>query len=105
MPYNECKGLGVGRRTINGPIHLLKDVDDVAEGKILVLDYPSAAYTNAIKQSLGFIAEKGGMLSHGCTLALELGLPAVVGVAEATKIFKEGELVEINALSGTVRKL
>lgn len=102
---SEYTGLGVGRSTIKGSVHLLKDVDDVAKDKILVLDYPSAAYANAIKQSLGFIAEKGGMLSHGCTLALELGLPAVVGVPNATKVFKEDDLVEIDALAGKVTKL
>lgn len=100
------QGLGIGRGLAEGPIHILDGVDDHPESnKILVVDYPSVAYAKAIRQSFGFIAEQGGLGSHGCTLALELGLPAIVGVPNAKKIFQEGELVEIDAVAGTVRRL
>lgn len=103
---NQFKGVGIGRGSVKGPVHILDGVDDHPEaGKILILDYPSVAYASAIRQSLGFIAEQGGLGSHGCTLALELGLPAIVGVHQAKKILQEGELVDIDATAGTVRKL
>lgn len=103
---HESMGLGIGRGSVKGPVHILNGVDDHPEaGKILILDYPSVAYASAIRQSLGFIAEQGGLGSHGCTLALELGLPAIVGLHQAKKMFQEGELVEIDATAGTVTKI
>lgn len=102
----ECKGIGVGRAHTQGSIRIVKNLDDPAvEGKILVLDYPSVAYANLIRRSIGFIAEQGGILSHGCTLALELGLPAVVGLAKARRLFHDGDLVELDATTGVVKKL
>lgn len=103
---HKYQGLGIGRGQVKGPVHILDGVDDHPEvGKILILDYPSVAYAKAIRESLGFIAEQGGLGSHGCTLALELGLPAIVGVHQVKKLFQEGELVEIDASAGTVKKL
>jgi pyruvate,water dikinase len=106
MPQLEYKGLGIGRGVAKGPAHLMRDIEDnQSVGKILILDYPSAAYSWAIKRSLGFVAEQGGIGSHGSTLALELNIPAIVGVLKATKILKNGDLLEIDADKGVVRRL
>lgn len=106
MTAHQYKGIGIGKKTVKGAVYRLNDVDDSGgKGKILVLDYPSIAYGNAIRQSLGFIAEQGGLGSHGCTLALELGLPVVVGIARARQLLHDGDLVELDAAEGVVREL
>jgi pyruvate,water dikinase len=49
--------------------------------------------------------EVGGIISHGAIVAREYGLPAVVGVKDATRILRQGEMVEVNGTTGEVIRL
>ena len=51
------------------------------------------------------VLEIGGILQHGAIIAREYGLPCVTGCVEATKIIKDGELIEVNGTTGHVRIL
>jgi pyruvate,water dikinase len=53
----------------------------------------------------GLIVEKGSILSHTAIIGRELGIPTIVGVKNATEIFKSGELILLNANIGTVEKI
>ncbi len=53
----------------------------------------------------GLIIEKGSVLSHSAIIGRELGIPTIVGVADATKIIKDGSLIEMNGQAGTVKIL
>jgi pyruvate,water dikinase len=53
----------------------------------------------------GIVTELGGLMSHGAVVAREYGLPCVVGALNATKIFKTGEKVILDARNGTVTKV
>ncbi len=50
----------------------------------------------------GLIMESGGQLSHGAVVAREYGLPAVAGIAGATQLLHDGQVVVLDGLSGTV---
>lgn len=75
---------------------------DLIEGKILVVRSVIPAYFPLITKAVGIIAEKGGMTSHGAILARELGIPAVVGVKNATKVMEDGEAILIDGNAGQI---
>ncbi|MDY6804990.1 MAG: putative PEP-binding protein [Cyanobacteriota bacterium] len=79
-----------------------KNNQDLMEGKILVVRSVIPAYFPLITQAVGIIAEKGGMTSHGAILARELGIPAVVGVKNATQLIEDGEAVLIDGNAGKI---
>ena len=58
-----------------------------------------------IEKSMAIVAEEGGILSHAAILARELKKPAVVGTKIATKVFKNGDVVEVDADKGIVKKV
>jgi pyruvate,water dikinase len=49
------------------------------------------------------ILEVGGMLQHGALVAREYGLPCVTGVANATSLWEDGTIVEVDGTNGTIR--
>ena len=53
----------------------------------------------------GMIMELGSLLSHSAIVARELGIPAVVGVEDACRWLKDGDWVELDGASGTIRRL
>ena len=55
--------------------------------------------------SKGLIVEKGSVLSHTAIIGRELGIPTIVGVKNATKLIKDGDLIEINGDTGSIEIL
>lgn len=49
------------------------------------------------------VMEQGSLLSHGAIVARELGIPAVTNVGNATKIFKTGQMLHVDANQGIVK--
>ena len=56
-----------------------------------------------IKKSSAIITEQGGILSHAAIISRELNKPCIVGVKNATKKLKNGQLIEVDADKGTIR--
>lgn len=65
----------------------------------------SPEYVPAMKRSGAVITDEGGLLSHAAIVARELGKPCIVGTKIATKVLKDGDLVEVDANKGVVRKV
>ncbi len=72
---------------------------------ILVLRQISPAQLPWLTKAVGIITEQGGITSHAAILARELGIPAVVGVAKATKLLKTGESILLDGDTGEVYRL
>jgi pyruvate,water dikinase len=51
------------------------------------------------------VTETGGVLSHAAVVAREYRLPAVLGVTDATRLIRDGDMLEVNGSEGTVRLL
>jgi len=58
-----------------------------------------------LKTAAGIISEQGGLTCHAAVLARELGLPAIVGVKQATRRFRAGEALEIDGDRGVITAL
>ncbi len=72
---------------------------------ILVARMTDPGWVFLMASSRGLIIEKGSVLSHSAIIGRELGIPTIVGVADATKIIKDGSLIEMNGQAGTVKIL
>ena len=74
-------------------------------GDIMVTAATNPAWTPLFMIIGGLIMETGGPISHGSVVAREYGIPAVVGVKNATTRFQDGQKVRINGETGKVEIL
>lgn len=96
-------GVRVGRaRIVMDPMHAPNDLSDA---DILIVPFTDVGWTPLLAVVGGIVSEKGGQLSHSSIIAREYGLPAVVGVAQATRRIREGERIEIDGGRGRIRRL
>lgn len=77
-------------------------LEKFTEGAILVVSAITPSYLPLVKKASGIISEQGGITSHAAILARELGIPAVVGAANATQIIKTGNFVLIDGNKGEI---
>lgn len=75
------------------------------QGDILVTGMTRPEYIHLAKKSAGIITDAGGILSHAAITARELKIPCIIGTKNATKILKDGDLVEVDAENGVVKIL
>ncbi|MDY6938830.1 MAG: putative PEP-binding protein [Cyanobacteriota bacterium] len=69
---------------------------EIPPSQILVATTISPDWLPQIRQVAGVVTEQGGTTSHGAILARELGIPAVVGVTNATELLQTGEWIQID---------
>ena len=75
------------------------------EARVLVLDDANPAHAGSLGSVAALVCERGGLLSHLAIVARELGLPAVMGVADAARVLAAGGWVEVDGCRGEVRLL
>jgi phosphohistidine swiveling domain-containing protein len=96
------KGPGI----VRGEVQILLDpMRPFEEGKILVTTLTSPEYVFAMRKALAIITDTGGVGSHAAITSRELNKPCIVGTKIATKIFKDGDVVEVDTERGVVRKV
>lgn len=104
----ELGGLGVSPGRVTGTARVLTDPRNgayIEPGEILVAPVTDVAWTPLFAQAAGLVVEVGGLLSHGSIVAREYGVPAVVGVAGATRTIQTGDRISLDGASGRVFKL
>ena len=101
---NEIVGVGVSPGVREGTVRVIRNPHGahLAPGEILVAPSTDPAWTPLFLTAGGLVMEAGGMLSHGSVVAREYGIPAVVGVGDATTRLKTGERIRIDGTMGTV---
>jgi len=75
------------------------------DGDIIVASSTNPALTPLMMRASAFVTDEGGMMSHAAILSRELHRPCVVGTKTATKLLKDGDLIEVDGDNGIVRKL
>lgn len=96
------KGLAKGKVAI---VKGVKDLNKVRLGSILVAMTTHPDYVPAMRRSVAIVTDEGGITSHAAIISREFGIPCIVGTKIATKILKDGDLVEVDANRGTVKKV
>ena len=101
------KGTGCGPGTARGVVRVVRDPRTASprHGEILVAERTDPGWVMLFPVAGGLIVERGSLLSHTAIVARELGLPAVVGVADATRWLHDGDEVELDGRTGQVRRL
>lgn len=105
---HHLSGCGASRGVSHGPARVVKtsvDVEQVRAGEILVARNLDPAWTGVFPLISGLVTETGGVLSHGALLAREYGIPAVMGVSEATQRFTTGVHLLVDGNQGSVTLL
>ena len=102
------QGIGASPGQIEGIIEIisrLQQVENIDRQTIIVVPYTDAGWSPLLARAGGLISEVGGRLSHGAIVAREYKIPAVMDVANATQLFKNGQRVRIDGWAGTVEIL
>lgn len=83
----------------------VSELNKVKKGDILVTHMTSPDFLSAMKISAGFVTNEGGLTCHAAIIAREIKKPCVIGTKIATDVFKDGDLIEVDANEGLVRIL
>ena len=107
IPKGALAGIPVSSGTIEGRARVILRMEDahIAEGDILVTTFTDPSWTPIFVSVKGLVTEVGGQMTHGAVIAREYGLPAVVGVENATKLIKDGQRIRVNGTEGYVEVL
>ncbi len=82
-----------------------KDMSKMNQGDILVSIATDVDVVPAMKKAAAIVTEQGGITSHAAIVSRELGIPCIIGTKIATKVLKDGDMVEVDANKGIVRKI
>lgn len=107
IPEGALAGLAVSSGVIEGRARVILSMEDadLQEGDILITTFTDPSWTPLFVSIKGLITEIGGIMTHGSVIAREYGLPAVVGVENATKLIKDGDRIRVNGTEGYVEIL
>jgi phosphohistidine swiveling domain-containing protein len=97
-----CSGTAKGKVKI---INLKEDMSKMEKGDILVSVSTNPDLVPAMEKAAAFVTDTGGITSHAAIVAREMEKPCVIGTKIATKVLKDGDMVEVDAENGIVRKV
>ena len=96
-----ARGTGINKKSYSG-IARYKDSEQFNRGDILITKVTDAEDLRLIAKAGALVVEQGGLTSHAAILAVEYGIPAVVGAKDATLKIKEGSTITVVPSSGVV---
>ncbi|MZP31028.1 phosphoenolpyruvate synthase [Heliobacterium undosum] len=107
LPAGAIVGLAVSSGVIEGRARVILNMEDadLEDGDILVTAFTDPSWTPLFVSIKGLVTEVGGLMTHGAVIAREYGLPAVVGVENATKRIKDGQRIRVHGTEGYVEIL
>jgi len=107
IPATAIAGLPVSSGVVEGRARVVLNMEDadLEDGDILVTSFTDPSWTPLFVSIKGLVTEVGGLMTHGAVIAREYGLPAVVGVENATKLIKDGERIRVHGTEGYVEIL
>ncbi|MES9700778.1 phosphoenolpyruvate synthase [Bacillus sp. JJ927] len=107
LPAEAIVGLPVSLGVIEGRARVILNMEDanLEDGDILVTAFTDPGWTPLFVSIKGLVTEVGGLMTHGAVIAREYGLPAVVGVENATKLIKDGQRIRVHGTEGYIEIL
>ncbi|WP_339243547.1 phosphoenolpyruvate synthase [Paenibacillus sp. FSL R10-2796] len=107
LPTEAIVGLAVSAGVIEGRARVILNMEDadLENGDILVTLFTDPSWTPLFVSVKGLVTEVGGLMTHGAVIAREYGLPAVVGVENATKLIKDGQRIRVHGTEGYIEIL
>ncbi|MDF3301752.1 rifamycin-inactivating phosphotransferase [Streptomyces tropicalis] len=107
VPAGALTGLPVSAGTVEGRARVILDMGeaDLEAGDILVTAFTDPSWSPLFVGIAGLVTEVGGQMTHGAVIAREYGLPAVVGVQQATRLIRDGQWIRVHGTDGYVEIL
>jgi pyruvate,water dikinase len=104
LPEGALPGMPVSSGIIEGIARVITDPSNssINKGEILVAPFTDPGWTPLFINAAGLIMEVGGLLTHGTVVAREYGIPAVVGITDATKKIRTGQRIRVDGNAGFV---
>lgn len=106
---SSIKGIGVATGRVSSNVLVIDSskhiIEQLPKGIILVAPEITPDWLPVLQKVSGIVTEKGGLTSHAAIIARELGIPAVVGISNVTKLIKNGDRLLIDGDSGEVNHL
>jgi len=99
-----ARGSGIGRKSYSGVARKVKfpKTDMFNDGDILIAETTDAEFVSIIARAGALVIEEGGLTSHAAIVALQYGIPAIVGAKEAFSKVTNGQTLTVDALSGVM---
>ncbi|GGE58254.1 phosphoenolpyruvate synthase [Priestia taiwanensis] len=104
LPHEAIAGLPVSSGVVEGRARVIFNMEDanLEDGDILITPFTDPSWTPIFVSIKGLVTEVGGLMTHGSVIAREYGLPAVVGVENATKLIKDGQRIRVHGTEGYI---
>ncbi|MGA8745623.1 MAG: phosphoenolpyruvate synthase [Solirubrobacterales bacterium] len=99
------RGLGAAPGAASGPARIVASLDgsgELLQGEVLVAHMTAPDWVPLMRRAAAIVTDSGGMTCHAAIVSRELGIPCVVGTAEATRVLRDGEVVTVDATTGVV---
>ena len=101
------RGMGVSPGRGSGKVKVILDVKEISsfqQGDVLVTEMTTPDWVPAMKIASAVVTDLGGKTCHAAIVSRELGVPAIVGCENATKVLKDGQVVTVEGRRGLVFK-
>lgn len=107
LPEGAIGGLAVSAGTVEGRARVILNMEEaeLESGDILVTAFTDPSWTPLFVSIKGLVTEVGGLMTHGAVIAREYGLPAVVGVDNATRLIRDGQKIRVHGTEGYIEIL
>ncbi|GAA0076692.1 phosphoenolpyruvate synthase [Clostridium sp. CTA-5] len=107
IPSNALVAMPVSSGIYEGKARVILDPtkEKLERGEILITKFTDPGWTPLFVNAKGLVLEVGGLMTHGAIVAREYGIPALVGLENATKLINTGDIIRVNANSGFVEIL
>ena len=104
----QVKGSVAYTGTVRGPARILKDISEVKKvrrGDIIICPMTWPSLIIALEKAAAFVTDEGGILCHAAILARELKKTCIIGTKNATSVFIDDDIIEVDGETGIVRKI
>ena len=99
------QGMGIGNAVVSGPARIINreaDLQTVTAGDILVTYSANSTYLPYLSMVKAIVAEEGGLTSDSAIIGLSMGIPVVVGAAQAGSLLENGEMITVDCTNGRI---
>ncbi|MBU0532150.1 hypothetical protein KKB44_01520 [Candidatus Micrarchaeota archaeon] len=104
----EIKGMVASKGYVKGKARVTMSAEEaktIQKGEILITSMTSPDFVTAIKRAAAIVTNEGGILCHAAVVSREFDIPCIVGTRLATKVFKTGDLIEVDGELGVIRRV
>jgi phosphoenolpyruvate synthase/pyruvate phosphate dikinase len=105
---DELRGTGACPGKVTGIVRIIESPDEFGQfndGEILVAAETTPSFVPLMRKASAILTGRGGITSHAAIVSRELKKPCVIAIKNVTEILKDGDMVEVDADNGVVRKV